>query len=127
MGHGASLSAALIGHLQALRQTPPRTPDELRRLVTAHQKRAEQAAVADPFVDLARATQVADACLALLDALPTLPDDHRSWVAAACLYFVDEDDEEDDFASIVGFDDDAEVVTYVADRLGLPHLKIDLD
>ena len=127
MAHGASLSATLVGHLQALRQAPPQTPDELRRLVTAHRKRAEVAASTDPFVDLARATQVADACLALLDALPGLPDDDRSWVVAACLYFVDEDDEEDDFSSIVGFDDDAEVVNHVAGRLGLTHLTIDLD
>lgn len=112
------LSPAIASRLAQLRATPA-TSATLRAGVTAHLAHARRVAAADPFVDIARAEQVAAACLALLDAWPTLDDDARSWVAAACLYFADSDDDEDDFASILGFDDDAEVVNHVAARLGL--------
>lgn len=119
-GHLAvvSLSTALARRLAELRATAPSASD-LRAAVTAHLALARARAAADPFVDLDRAEQVAAACLALLDAWPRLDDDGRSWLAAACLYFADTDDAEDDFTSLVGFDDDAEVVNHVAARLGL--------
>lgn len=114
----APLSAALALSLDRLRAGPS-SAASLRAGVAAHLTLARARAANDPFVDLARAEQVAAACLALLDAWPRLDDDGRSWVAAACLYFADTDDAEDDFTSLVGFDDDAEVVNQVAARLGL--------
>ena len=126
MRRAGSLPNAVARRLEALRTGSPHPADHLLRLVERHRTRAQEVAAADPFVDLRRAIQVADACIALLDALPTLSGSDQSWVSAACLYFADTDDEEDDFSSVVGFDDDAEVVNHVAARLGLDHIRIDL-
>ena len=120
------LSASLLRQLSQLRTTPPMAAASLRALVEAHRARARKEAPRNPFVDVDRADQVADACLALLDAAPSLPPTAHPWVQAACLYFGAEDDEEDDFDSIVGFDDDAEVVNHVAAELGLTHIRIEL-
>lgn len=118
------LPPKIAARLAELRAAPARSASDLRELVAAHRQRAEDIAENDPFVDVDRARRVADSCLALLDALPTLPDDARAWVRAACLYFADPDDEEDDFDSVVGFDDDAEVVNHVAARVGLSRLSV---
>ena len=126
MSRFASLTPPVSRRLEDLRSAAMRPTGQLRALVEAHGARAHEVAAADPFVDLRRAVQVADACIALLDALPRLSASDRSWVSAACLYFADSDDEEDDFSSVVGFDDDAEVVNHVAARLGLDHIRIDL-
>ncbi len=121
------LTDSIEHRLRALRASPVPTAAELRALVTTHLARAETLAADDPFIDGARAQQVAEACLSLLEALPTLDAEQASWVAAACLYYGAVDDDEDDFDSLVGFDDDAEVVNYVADLLGLSHIHIELD
>ncbi len=121
------LPASIEHRLRTLRTTPAPPPEELRALVIAHRARAETLAADDPFIDIDRARQVAEACLALLDALPSLHAEQASWVAAACQYFGAVDDDEDDFDSLVGFDDDAEVVNHVAGLLDLCHIHIELD
>ncbi len=113
------LAPKIAARLDQLRRSPARSRGDLENLVRAHLQRAEEAAAKDPFVDCDRARSVAGTCIALLDALPTLSDASAAWVRAACLYFADPDDEEDDFDSVIGFDDDAEVVAHVAARVGL--------
>jgi len=119
------LSEAIAKRLEELRvvQPIPSTQD-LREIVAQHRRRANAIASHDPFVDIAKAHAVADSCLRLLNAIPTLPEGSRKWVRAACLYFADRDDVDDDFDSITGFDDDAQVVNYVAIRVGLSRLCV---
>lgn len=119
------LSQALEATVVALSEHPV-SPADLRTAVLAHRDRTRTAAKADPFVDVSRSDQVAAACLALLDQLPSLTQAHHRWVGAACRYYISEEDQDDDFTSIVGFDDDAEVLNFVADKLGLPNLHIPL-
>lgn len=116
-----------LSSLSALRDTDPRPTPELRALVQAHLAATRTASAASPWVDLEGAEQVAAACLALLDATDDLSPEHRSWVQAACLYFAESDDGEADFDSIVGFDDDAEIVNHVCDRVGRTDLRIEMD
>jgi hypothetical protein len=104
-------------------QEPLEPPDVLRRQVAAHLARIRDVAAHEPMVDLARAEAVARACHALLDAWAGLPLDHQRWVQAACRYFVRADDEEDDLASIIGFDDDTEVLDHALDQIGRADLK----
>jgi hypothetical protein len=104
---------------------PAQTTDQLRQLVRAHLAAAQTASAHSPFVDLETAEALATTCLALLDHVDA-QSAHHDLVQAACLYFAAQDDEEDDFASPVGFDDDAEVIRHVAQTVGRPDLAPEL-
>lgn len=118
------LSPDLTARLRELYESAPRTRVSLRELVNQHLRRTNSIAAHDPFVDAEKARKVARSCLALLDAWQTLPPPRRGWVKAACLYFAERDDEDDDFESDSGFDDDAEIVNHVAMLVGLSRLSI---
>lgn len=96
----------------------------MRADVLAHRTAAERAVQDDGHVDLNMACAIAAGCFALLDAWEQLDEPQRRAVQAACLYYVHQDDEEDDFSSVVGFDDDAEVLNHVAALLKRPELSV---
>ena len=116
------LSPTLLEVLQTLRAAGDYTTDELREMVRDHLSLARERASRSPFVDLAKAEAVGAACLALLEERAERTADERAWIAAACLYFVESRDEDEDFESLTGFDDDAEVVAWVAEKVGLGEL-----
>lgn len=118
------LSPTLRARLSELYASAPRSRVDLREIVIQHRRRTDAIAAHDPFVDVEKAREVERSCLALLDAWQTLPPTRRGWVKAACLYFAERDDEDDDFESDSGFDDDAEVVNHVAVLVGLSRLSI---
>lgn len=96
-------------------------PGELRGMVLRHLHAARAAASDSPLVDLDKAQLIADALLDMLD-LPELDAEQRAWVRAACIYFAETNDGEDDFDSLSGFDDDADVTVFVAETIGRPEL-----
>lgn len=109
-------------------QDQPRIDEQgLRLMVEAHAASMKALQEDHPFMDAARAAQVADRCLLLLAEWSRLDGPQRILVELACRYFVEDDDEEHDLDSLVGFDDDAEVVNIVARRLGHESYCIDLD
>lgn len=101
-----------------------RSPADLRERVTAHLATVRAAAERDPFVDLPRAEEVGAVLFTLLHSWPDDPDAQR-WIAAACRYFAERDDGDPDLDSIVGFDDDAEVVNYVLQQIHRTDLALD--
>jgi len=92
---------------------------KLEALIQGHLALVESAQEHNEFIDLARARELAAAATRLTGALDTLAPRQRIIAAAAVLYFVTSDDAEDDLASSVGFDDDAEVLESAFVRLGL--------
>lgn len=120
------LPPELAAHLARLCALPLGDPTQLRALVDAHLSAAEKAAANSAFVDLALARALATNCQALLDAWPTLPPAHQQLAQAACRYFADPDDDEDDFASIIGFEDDAELLNHIVAALGRDDLLVEL-
>ena len=98
---------------------------QLRHLIENHLAKTTTAHALSKLVDLGLAKRIADACLALLDEWPALPEAHKAHLQHAVLYFADEDDDEDDFDSIIGFDDDAEVLNQACIAIGRPDLTID--
>jgi uncharacterized membrane protein YkvA (DUF1232 family) len=101
---------------------------ELRDEVAAYLLRLEREADLDEAIDLDMAEAIARSLRGLLDHVADEGDEeaHRL-VHAAVRYFILEEDAEDDLASLIGFDDDAEVVTEVAEALDRPDLAIDTD
>ena len=75
------------------------------------------------FFDLETSHRVTRLCRRLLEALPDHPEEkqHRLTQLAIC-YFVLEEDAEDDNDSLIGFDDDLQVVSAVIEELGLHDL-----
>lgn len=75
-------------------------------------------------------TLVESLATSLIGLLKTLkrggPEFQHHAVQTACLYFVTEEDGEEDMESEEGFDDDVEVMNAVANALGLEELVIDL-
>jgi hypothetical protein len=118
------LSANLREMLAPLMEGELQPAAVLREKVEAHGRAAREAASAGKPVDLARAEQLCRACLTLIDDLPKLRETNRRLVQGAALYFAASDDEEDDFDSIVGLEDDVIVVNYVLSQLGRSDLRI---
>ena len=78
------------------------------------------------FFDHDVATRIAAICWKLLDALPAEPDERQHRLTQLAInYFVLAEDAQDDNHSLAGFEDDLQVVTAVAQELGLSHLLED--
>jgi uncharacterized membrane protein YkvA (DUF1232 family) len=78
------------------------------------------------FYDLDTARRAATLCHKLLAALPEKPDEeqHRL-VQLAINYFVLAEDANDDNHSLIGFDDDLQVVVAAIEDIGFSHLLQD--
>jgi len=98
----------------------------LEELVRAHLRAVRAAHERDAFVDVELAVRVGEACLALLESYDGATEDHRRGIQAACTYFAAPHDGEDDFESVVGFDDDRAILNHVAVNLGRYDLLIRL-
>jgi len=75
------------------------------------------------FLDYPTAQRIS---LSLIKLLELCPEEHLPHVQAAVLYFVNSDDASPDLESILGFDDDADVVNAVCRFLGRPDLAVAL-
>ena len=99
-------------------QGPRRSIQDLEANIREYRASLRARAVESEFLDLETARRVAACCHALLVQLAGSPSPaHHRAVQAAVDYFLLEDDGEED-GSIVGFDDDLEVVRVTAEVLG---------
>lgn len=79
-------------------------------------------------MDFELAQRCGEACQKLLDVFEnTESEGELRLLHAACRYFVLADDEEQDFESMLGYDDDAIVINVVAKILGRPECVISLN
>ncbi|MEA5450201.1 hypothetical protein VB780_16595 [Leptolyngbya sp. CCNP1308] len=90
--------------------------------VQAHLQRAHFAAQANPMVNVALAEAIATTYTHLLGHWPTLTDLAMPWLKGAMLYFVETDDDDPDFDSPIGFEDDVEVLNACLRMAGLEEL-----
>jgi hypothetical protein len=116
------LSQSVRRRMEALQQ-PRIEPRELREVVNGHLDRARKAAAAGKPVDVRRAEQLHHACMALLE-IPDLRDADYRMIQGACLYFADDEDDDGDFSSVMGLEDDVQVLNYVVASVGRPDLAI---
>lgn len=97
----------------------------LRSQVDEHLAVIEDAAQHNEFLDVELARRIAAACHAILDLGPLSGAD-RMAAQAAIRYFVLREDADDDLTSIVGLEDDVQVVNAVLHHLQHPELVIEL-
>ena len=75
------------------------------------------------FFDDGTARRIAALCWKLLDALPAEPDERQHRLTQLAInYFVLAEDAHDDNHSLMGFEDDLQVVTAIIHELDLGHL-----
>jgi uncharacterized membrane protein YkvA (DUF1232 family) len=93
--------------------------DELQEYVEELDKHSSNA----EFVDAAIAKRITSLCWKLLDAMPAEPDERQHRLTQLAInYFVLAEDGHDDNHSLIGFDDDLQVVEAVIKELGLTEL-----
>jgi len=86
------------------------TVEELQAVAQRHLDAAADAHQGNPFVNLRLATALFNAIAQVTMVWETLAPHVCFWFAGAILYFASSDDDEPDFTSPIGFDDDAEVL-----------------
>lgn len=94
--------------------------------LTAYTQELQRQAQKTEFYDLKSALRAATLCHRLLAALPAEPSDDQHRLAQLAInYFVLAEDAEDDNHSMIGFDDDLQVVEAVVAELGFVDLLDD--
>ena len=110
---------AVAAVLRRLLSEPAREVATLREEIRSYVQELRDLNRDVEFLDFDLARQVATRCEALLDGItPASPPEIHRLVQAAVRYFIENDDEENDIESPIGFDYDAEVVNLVARAIG---------
>ena len=82
------------------------------------------AATRSSLVNLRLAEALGSACESALNGWADLPVDAQSWLIGAMRYFAQSADAEPDFASAIGFEDDAEILNACLCFAGLKELCV---
>jgi len=112
----AGLSPRLVDRLQhQIEAWGESVPDAatLTHQVQCYWDEIETASLTKPLVDCDLAGKIQLSLITALQQWDSFPLKDQTWIAAAVMYFVECDDDEHDFDSPIGFDDDAEVVSAV--------------
>jgi len=100
------------------------TIEALRQAAWGHLQNTVKAHQRNPLINIRLAQALYDIIRHLTTHWHTLRPEARPWLAGAILYFVKSDDEEPDFASPIGFEDDAEVLNACLRLAHLAHLCV---
>lgn len=84
--------------------------DGLLQRVKRHLDESRSAHARNRIVNLRLAMAIAEVAEQLLSDWGSMTTEHRNWLGGAILYFADSRDNEHDFSSAIGFEDDAEVL-----------------
>lgn len=117
-----SLPPETVPFFTAYLDMPRIEPDELLTQVRQYLVAVRTAAETNPTVDVDLAQRIADGVEQLL-AHAKSPD--YPYVQAAAIYLIEDEDDQGDLTSCIGFDDDAEVFNAVCKFLDHPELSID--
>ncbi len=112
---GAELAEVFLELAETL---SPEDTEELVPEIDEHLEQVREALSGNEFLDVELAEQIAAACRALLGVYGDLDDARQAAVIGAVQYFLHVEDADDDFDSVIGFEDDAKVVNYVIELTG---------
>jgi uncharacterized membrane protein YkvA (DUF1232 family) len=98
---------------------------ELRDRVRQYMDRVAEERDRFEFLNEPLAEAIAERYVELLERLGDADPEHRRIIQAGLMYFVEPADADDDFDSILGFDDDREVLNTVAEYLDHADLTVD--
>ena len=98
--------------------------DELMREAERHLEAARQARQTSAFVNVPLAAALHQSLKSMAAQFDSLPRIAQPWLLGMIAYFSTKHDEETDFDSPVGFEDDAEVINACLRMAGLDHLCV---
>ena len=85
-------------------------PQELLQRTAQHLEATAGAADANRLINVRLAKAIGGVIEQVVGQWTSLPDNARYWLAGAMLYFSSGNDDEPDFSSPIGFEDDTEVL-----------------
>lgn len=97
---------------------------KLEQSVHSYMNSAQAALYENEFIDMQSAKKLVNASKFLIEILPGLDPEKQRLAKSAIKYFIESNDDEHDFKSILGFDDDIKVMNHVLDKIGYPEKKI---
>lgn len=100
------------------------SPEKYLVACRAHLQKARNAQAQNPVVNVALAEGIVERFEAVVQDWDNIATHPAVWLCAAMKYFVSLDDEEPDLESLVGFEDDCEVLNACLEFAGLETLKI---
>lgn len=100
---------------------------ELLRRVKRHLEDARFAHSKNRIVNLKLATTIANVAEQLISEWESITQEHRNWFGGAILYFADSRDNEHDFSSAIGFEDDAAVLNACLKHTGRASMCIEIE
>ncbi|MEO2033512.1 MAG: hypothetical protein ABGZ35_15650 [Planctomycetaceae bacterium] len=86
------------------------SPGQLLEEARQHLEQTQQAHAANRMINVRLAAAIVVVIERVANMWDSLSANHRTWLAAAMLYFSSCDDDEPDFDSPIGFEDDVEVL-----------------
>ena len=95
---------------QYCKQASTLSLDAILRRSKEHLERVTSEQQVNPFINISLAEAIYDVFLKIACEWETLPNHARPWCAGMMQYFSTPDDDEDDFSSPIGFEDDVEIV-----------------
>ena len=104
----------------------PNFVENLTNEVDEHVTQVHLALKANEFLDVNIATKIADILKSLLNEFDKYPKQKQRLIVGAARYFIKSNDAQADFESLLGFDDDIEVLNYVLVELGCSDMRIQL-
>ncbi len=120
----AGIPEAAAALFESLRTEPLMSVESLKQSIIDYVARFDPTSSRGRVVNPIEAMQISRACVRLLEHTgEDAPEETRRLVQAACRYFVLEDDARKD-TEAGGLEDDAEVVSAVAEHLGFDYLTL---
>ncbi len=125
---GFPLRGEIRAILRSLLDYPACTQQELLDDIDKYITRVRDESTRREFVDVQLAERLGTTARGLVSLLgPNTSEEHAKLIRAAVRYFFLETDAESDLNSVVGFDDDADVLNAVARFLGRNDLVVEVE
>ena len=102
-------------------------PHEILRKACQHLETATSAANTNRLINIRLANAILEVIQNVIGQWDRLSDSHRFWLAGAILYFSSGNDDEPDFSSPIGFEDDTEVLNACLKFANLNHLCLKVE
>jgi len=98
----------------------------LSNLVNDYVELAKHSLSKNEFIDIASAEKLAETSHFLISRFDKFTIEQKSLAVASIYYFVESDDDEHDFDSMFGFEDDVDVMNRILEILELSEKKIEI-
>lgn len=102
-------------------------PKDFLQKAQEHLKNATAAADTNRLINIRLANAILEVIQNVIGQWDRLNDSHRYWLGGAILYFSSGNDDEPDFSSPIGFEDDTEVLNACLKFANLNHLCLKVE